>query len=213
MATGSFLCPVIPGTYVVRVSRAAASHLRDLPSTQFAVRPVLLDPDFSTAQFTMTVYCPADVNRDGIYDSGDIGAFIDAFLAGDVVLADYLVDGILDLGDIGAFVDAFLLGCDGVPPPVIDDPIFQTFNEAQQELSAVPNQQIGTQTVSIGASLDLAEPFGTVTAVDLLTYMNRYLARDARANLDSNPDLDHEDIRLLRDALIEAIRLEAGGAP
>ncbi|MFT5422352.1 MAG: hypothetical protein ACI89L_000109 [Phycisphaerales bacterium] len=54
--------------------------------------------------------CPADMNGDGILDNGDIGAFVQAFLAGDLT-ADFNGDGILDNGDIGAFVAGFLAGC------------------------------------------------------------------------------------------------------
>ncbi|MFT5422850.1 MAG: glucose/arabinose dehydrogenase [Phycisphaerales bacterium] len=54
--------------------------------------------------------CPADLNGDGILDNGDIGEFINLFLAGDLA-ADMNGDGILDNGDIGAFVNLFLAGC------------------------------------------------------------------------------------------------------
>ncbi|MFT5422903.1 MAG: hypothetical protein ACI89L_000672 [Phycisphaerales bacterium] len=54
--------------------------------------------------------CPADLNGDGIADNGDIGAFVQLFLAGDLA-ADFNGDGILDNGDIGAFVLVFLAGC------------------------------------------------------------------------------------------------------
>ncbi|MFG0306383.1 MAG: GC-type dockerin domain-anchored protein [Phycisphaerales bacterium JB040] len=54
--------------------------------------------------------CPADVNSDGVLDNGDIGAFVQLFLASDLS-ADFNNDGILDNGDIGAFVGAFLAGC------------------------------------------------------------------------------------------------------
>jgi len=54
--------------------------------------------------------CPPDLNGDGIVDNGDIGAFVAAFLGGDLA-ADFNGDGILDNGDIGAFVAAFLAGC------------------------------------------------------------------------------------------------------
>ncbi|MFT5423665.1 MAG: subtilisin-like proprotein convertase family protein [Phycisphaerales bacterium] len=63
--------------------------------------------------FTITVFgtgCPADLNGDGILDSGDIQAFIALFLAGDLA-ADLNGDGIVDNGDIGDFVLAFLAGC------------------------------------------------------------------------------------------------------
>ena len=54
--------------------------------------------------------CEADVNDDGVLDNGDIGAFVQLFLASDLA-ADFNNDGILDNGDIGAFVAAFLAGC------------------------------------------------------------------------------------------------------
>jgi len=54
--------------------------------------------------------CPPDLNGDGIVDNGDIGAFVAAFLGGNLA-ADFNGDGILDNGDIGAFVAAFLAGC------------------------------------------------------------------------------------------------------
>ncbi|MFG0306961.1 MAG: GC-type dockerin domain-anchored protein [Phycisphaerales bacterium JB040] len=54
--------------------------------------------------------CPGDVNRDGVLDNGDIGAFVQAFLAGDLAV-DFAPDGVLDNGDISAFVVVFLAGC------------------------------------------------------------------------------------------------------
>jgi len=50
---------------------------------------------------------PSDLNGDGLYDRGDIGAFIAAFLDGRPI-ADLTGDGVLDLGDLLAFVDEFL---------------------------------------------------------------------------------------------------------
>jgi len=54
--------------------------------------------------------CTPDVNNDGVLDNGDIGAFVQLFLASDLA-ADFNNDGILDNGDIGAFVTEFLAGC------------------------------------------------------------------------------------------------------
>ncbi|MFG0306677.1 MAG: alpha-amylase family glycosyl hydrolase [Phycisphaerales bacterium JB040] len=54
--------------------------------------------------------CPGDVNGDGVLDNGDIGAFVQLFLAGDPA-SDFNGDGVLDNGDIGAFVTVFLAGC------------------------------------------------------------------------------------------------------
>ena len=54
--------------------------------------------------------CPPDINNDGVLDGGDLSAFVDLFLAGDL-LTDFTGDGFLDSGDITAFIDAFLAGC------------------------------------------------------------------------------------------------------
>ncbi|MFG0305780.1 MAG: GC-type dockerin domain-anchored protein [Phycisphaerales bacterium JB040] len=68
--------------------------------------------DFQNLGFTgmLSSDCRADTNNDGVLDNGDIGAFVNSFLAGDLA-ADFTDDGILDNGDIGAFVTAFLAGC------------------------------------------------------------------------------------------------------
>jgi hypothetical protein len=63
--------------------------------------------------FTVTVPgedCPADLTGDGQVDSGDLGAFITAFLAGDAA-ADLTGDGQVDSGDLSQFVTLFLAGC------------------------------------------------------------------------------------------------------
>ncbi|MFT5423453.1 MAG: hypothetical protein ACI89L_001230 [Phycisphaerales bacterium] len=54
--------------------------------------------------------CPADLNGDGVVDNGDIGAFINLFLAADLAV-DFNGDGIIDNGDIGQFIVVFLAGC------------------------------------------------------------------------------------------------------
>jgi len=54
--------------------------------------------------------CPADLNGDGIADSGNIQTFIDFFLAQDLAV-DFNGDGIIDQGDIQGFVAVFLAGC------------------------------------------------------------------------------------------------------
>jgi len=51
----------------------------------------------------------ADLNRDGVLDNGDIGAFVAAFLVGHPD-ADVLADGVVDNGDIAAFVGLFVGG-------------------------------------------------------------------------------------------------------
>ncbi|MFT5424056.1 MAG: endonuclease I [Phycisphaerales bacterium] len=58
----------------------------------------------------LVTLCLADTNADGVLDNGDIGMFVNLFLAGDMA-ADISGDGVLDNGDIGTFVAAFLAGC------------------------------------------------------------------------------------------------------
>ncbi|MFT5424345.1 MAG: hypothetical protein ACI89L_002140 [Phycisphaerales bacterium] len=65
----------------------------------------------SVDHFTLTLAtCPPDLNGDGVVDNGDIGAFVAAFLAGNLA-AEFNDDGILDNGDISTFITAFLAGC------------------------------------------------------------------------------------------------------
>lgn len=54
--------------------------------------------------------CAPDLNNDGVLENGDIIAFVDLFLSGDLV-ADLTGDGVVDSGDIGAFLAAYLAGC------------------------------------------------------------------------------------------------------
>ncbi|MFG0306294.1 MAG: GC-type dockerin domain-anchored protein [Phycisphaerales bacterium JB040] len=51
----------------------------------------------------------ADLNRDGVLDNGDIGAFVAAFLTAHPD-ADVLADGVIDNGDIASFVELFAGG-------------------------------------------------------------------------------------------------------
>lgn len=64
----------------------------------------------NTATVQVNIQCRADLNGDGVLDNGDIGVFVQLFLAGEPA-ADMNTDGVLDNGDIGAFVEAFLAGC------------------------------------------------------------------------------------------------------
>lgn len=54
--------------------------------------------------------CPADFNGDSYADSGDITAFIHAFLNGSR-RADLNHDGVIDGGDLNRFVARFIAGC------------------------------------------------------------------------------------------------------
>jgi hypothetical protein len=56
------------------------------------------------------VDCPADLTGDGQVDSGDLSAFVVAFLSSDPS-ADLTGDGQVDSGDLGAFITLFLAGC------------------------------------------------------------------------------------------------------
>jgi hypothetical protein len=53
---------------------------------------------------------PADITNDGTVDSGDLAAFITAFLANDLSV-DFTNDGTVDSGDLALFIDLFLTGC------------------------------------------------------------------------------------------------------
>ena len=54
--------------------------------------------------------CPADFNHDGVVDSKDFIAFLNAFVAGDPS-ADFNNDGEIDSKDFIAFLNAFVAGC------------------------------------------------------------------------------------------------------
>ncbi|MFT5423286.1 MAG: hypothetical protein ACI89L_001060 [Phycisphaerales bacterium] len=80
----------------------------DLPGRLMGVDIGIEAFNYAVALFNLP--CPADLNGDGIADSGDIQAFISLFLVQDIA-ADMNFDGIVDLGDIQAFIAAFLAGC------------------------------------------------------------------------------------------------------
>lgn len=54
--------------------------------------------------------CPADFNGDSFADSGDVSAYIHAFLNGSKK-ADLNRDGVLDAGDLNRFIGQFIAGC------------------------------------------------------------------------------------------------------
>ncbi|MFT5422928.1 MAG: hypothetical protein ACI89L_000697 [Phycisphaerales bacterium] len=74
---------------------------------QFIARMQLQDEPWWYAVATI---CPADVNRDGIIDNGDIGAWVTLYLDGSL-RADFNNDGVVDNGDIGEFITQFHDGC------------------------------------------------------------------------------------------------------
>ncbi|MFG0306078.1 MAG: GC-type dockerin domain-anchored protein [Phycisphaerales bacterium JB040] len=74
------------------------------------VAPALYTVTSWSGEFAFSPACPPDVNGDGVLDNGDIAAFVQLFLAGDLT-ADFNPDGVLDNGDIAAFVQAFLAAC------------------------------------------------------------------------------------------------------
>jgi hypothetical protein len=59
---------------------------------------------------TLPDTCPADLTGDGTVDSGDLAAFITAFISQDPS-ADLTNDGTVDSGDLAAFISLFLAGC------------------------------------------------------------------------------------------------------
>lgn len=72
--------------------------------------PLTMDNFTATILSTPEPVCIADLNGDGILDSGDIQTFIGFFLVGSITV-DLNGDGILDSGDIQAFIQLFLAGC------------------------------------------------------------------------------------------------------
>ncbi|MFT5422927.1 MAG: hypothetical protein ACI89L_000696 [Phycisphaerales bacterium] len=72
------------------------------------VYPGLADP--TMVDWHVVTPCPADMNRDGYFDNGDIGEFITRYLDGSM-RTDFNNDGVLDNGDIGEFITQFLKGC------------------------------------------------------------------------------------------------------
>lgn len=63
-----------------------------------------------TIENAVGTICPADVNRDGVFDNGDIGEWVNLYLDGSL-RTDFNNDGLLDNGDIGEFITQFLDGC------------------------------------------------------------------------------------------------------
>jgi len=59
--------------------------------------------------------CPQDIDGNGVLNLDDINGFANAFIAGDVELADLDGNGVLNLDDINAFATGFLGGCPSVP--------------------------------------------------------------------------------------------------
>jgi streptogramin lyase len=62
------------------------------------------------AVLTVTSDCPADFNADGVVNSQDFVAFLNAFATGDPS-ADFNADGIVNSQDFVAFLNAFVAGC------------------------------------------------------------------------------------------------------
>jgi hypothetical protein len=57
------------------------------------------------------IVCPADWNRDGLLDSGDLAAFATSWWAGQ---ADFDENGVHDSRDWLAYLRAFAAGCAGM---------------------------------------------------------------------------------------------------
>ncbi len=64
----------------------------------------------NTGRFEVDVGCPADFNRDGGVDGGDVGAFFAAWEIG-VVEADVNLDGGVDGQDLFSFFERWQAGC------------------------------------------------------------------------------------------------------
>ncbi len=60
--------------------------------------------------FRVEACCAGDIDRDGVVDSRDCIAFLNAWAAGDP-RADFDGNGVIDSGDVQAFLDAWTGGC------------------------------------------------------------------------------------------------------
>ncbi len=65
---------------------------------------------FCTQAAPCTIWCPADLNGDGVLNFVDVSAFVSLFGNGNV-MADFNGDGVLNFVDVSAFVSAFGAGC------------------------------------------------------------------------------------------------------
>jgi hypothetical protein len=57
------------------------------------------------------ITCPADVDGSGSLNVDDVGAYVVAFLEGDLLAGDCDANGVLNVDDIECFVASFLGGC------------------------------------------------------------------------------------------------------
>jgi hypothetical protein len=86
-----------------------------LSATKGAIKFASSGNEFDDAWYiddvSVSIYCRADVNKDGVLTLSDFGAFQTAFAVGNAAVADYNDDGVLNLADFGAFQTAFAFGC------------------------------------------------------------------------------------------------------
>ncbi len=92
------------------VSNVVSGHFDDLDL------PVIGDSLFRIArdapgEVQLIWTCYADVDPNAVINIDDVQAFVDAFLAGDLV-ADCVRNGTLNLDDIDCFISNFLIDCD-----------------------------------------------------------------------------------------------------
>lgn len=89
--------------------------LTGLSATKGAIKFASTGNDFGDAWYiddvSVSIYCRADVNKDGALNLADFGAFTTAFALGNASIADFNDDGAMNLADFGAFQTKFALGC------------------------------------------------------------------------------------------------------
>lgn len=66
---------------------------------------------FTSALFTGTIRCLADINADGGLTVADFGAFQGAYVLSNLRACDFTGDGTLSVADFGSFQSAFVTGC------------------------------------------------------------------------------------------------------
>lgn len=89
--------------------------LTGLSPTKGAIKFAAAGDDFGDAWYiddvSVSIYCRADINKDGVLNLSDFGSFTTAFALGNLLVADYNNDGVLNLADFGAFQTGYAIGC------------------------------------------------------------------------------------------------------
>ncbi|USN99985.1 MAG: hypothetical protein H6810_04820 [Phycisphaeraceae bacterium] len=206
VADGSLVMPDITGDYVIRIDRAGATVLGSTPIEDFATPVRKAETAWAAGEVTITVYCSADLDRNGLLDLADITMFVEQFLAMNPVVSDVNDDELFDLADITAFVGAFVSGCPSVPGHALTQEEQDVLEQLAQQMAQAGSGGLSAASMSsINVSLvDTVEPFGVVNAADIAAYIERFAARSPDADLTANSTVDVQDAQALLNAVENA---------